>query len=75
MPDADPITPSAPRGLKLFVWPEHQRDYTAGVAFALAHDEAEARRLIREHPDNYEEPSGEPIVTDQPFGYSRAGGG
>lgn len=62
------------RPMKLYVWPEFQRDYSSGVAFALARDEAEARRLIREHPDCYEEPTGDPIVTDQPFGFARSGG-
>lgn len=32
--------------LKLFVWENVLRDYTAGIAFALAHDADEARRLI-----------------------------
>ena len=62
-------------GLKLFLWPEHQRDWTSGVAFALAHDETEARALIRAHPDNYQEPDGSPQVIDEPFGFSRYGGG
>jgi hypothetical protein len=32
--------------LKLFVWEDVLSDYTPGVAFALAHDADEARRLI-----------------------------
>jgi hypothetical protein len=32
--------------LKLFVWEGVLRDYTPGIAFALAHDADEARRLI-----------------------------
>lgn len=62
-------------GLRLYVWPEHQRDWTSGICFALAHDEAEARALIRAHPDNYMEPDGPPEIHDAPVGYSRSGGG
>ena len=61
-------------GLKLFLWREHQRDYSPGVCFALAHDEAEARELIRQHPDNYQEPEGPPEVHEAPMGFSRYGG-
>lgn len=61
--------------LKLFLWPEHQRDWSAGVCFALAHDEAEARELIRQHPDNTQEPEGAPEVHTAPMGFSRWGGG
>lgn len=32
--------------LKLFVWPETLSSYTCGIMFALAHDEAEAKKLI-----------------------------
>lgn len=32
--------------LKLYVWTEFSPDYTNGLAFAIAHDEGEARRLI-----------------------------
>lgn len=61
--------------LRLFVWPEFQRNYTAGVAFALAADETQARALIRAHPDCHEEPAGAPLVVDEPFGFARSGGG
>lgn len=63
--------------MKLYLWPDHQRDWTAGVCFAIAEDEGQARDLIRQHPDNYQEPSGSPEVheLDEPFGFSRAGGG
>lgn len=60
--------------LKLYLWTEHQRDWSSGVCFALAHDEAEARELIRAHPDNYQEPVGSPEVIDGPFGFSKGGG-
>jgi hypothetical protein len=61
----------------LYLWPDHQRDWMSGVCFALALSEAEARRLICAHEDNYEEPVGAPLVLpiDKPFGFSRSGGG
>ena len=34
------------KDLKLYVWQEVFCDYTCGIAFALAHDEEEARHLI-----------------------------
>lgn len=34
--------------LYLFVWENFCRDYTPGLAFAIAHDEAEARKLVEE---------------------------
>lgn len=64
-----------PGGLRLYLWPNHQPDWTLGVAFALAGDEEEARRLIRAHPDNILEPEGAPEIHDEPFGFSRYGGG
>ena len=32
--------------LKLFVWTDFARDYTGGLAFAIAKDENEAREMI-----------------------------
>lgn len=32
--------------LKLFVWTDHDSDYTSGLAFAVARDEAHARKLV-----------------------------
>ena len=32
--------------LRLFVWTDFSPDHTSGLAFAIANDEAEARRLI-----------------------------
>ncbi|KKU98267.1 MAG: hypothetical protein UY28_C0004G0005 [Candidatus Amesbacteria bacterium GW2011_GWB1_48_13] len=32
--------------LKLFVWTEFSPDYTSGLAFAIAKDEPEARKLV-----------------------------
>jgi hypothetical protein len=38
------------RGLKLFIWMGFCPDYTSGLAFAIAKDEAEARKLVeKEH--------------------------
>ena len=34
--------------LKLYVWTDFCRDYTPGLAFAIAHDEVEARKLVCE---------------------------
>lgn len=34
--------------LKLFVWTDFCRDYTPGLAFAIAKDEANARKQIEE---------------------------
>lgn len=32
--------------LSLYVWTDFSCDYTSGLAFAIAHDETEARNLI-----------------------------
>lgn len=32
--------------MKLFIWTNFRRDHTAGLAFAIAKDEADARRQI-----------------------------
>lgn len=43
------LTPKAvrvPKLLKLFIWTEFCTDYTSGLAFAIAADEEEARRMI-----------------------------
>jgi hypothetical protein len=32
--------------LRLFVWDNHCPDYTSGLAFAIAMDEADARKII-----------------------------
>ncbi|GAG27365.1 unnamed protein product [marine sediment metagenome] len=34
--------------LKLFIWTEFCPDYTSGLAFAIAKDETDARKLIEE---------------------------
>ena len=34
------------RRLRLFVWTHFSPDYTSGLAFAIAKDETEARRMI-----------------------------
>jgi len=33
--------------LKLFIWTGFNRDYTEGLAFAIAKDETEARKLVK----------------------------
>jgi hypothetical protein len=35
--------------LKLYVWTGFSPDYTSGLAFAVARDEADARSLIEKH--------------------------
>ena len=36
--------------LKLFIWSDFSPDYTPGLAFAIAKDETEARKLVtKEH--------------------------
>ncbi len=32
--------------MKLFVWRDFRRDYTPGIAFAMANTEAQARKII-----------------------------
>lgn len=34
--------------LKLFIWTDFGSEYTKGLAFAIARDEADARKLIEE---------------------------
>lgn len=39
--------------MKLFIWTEFSPDWSGGLAFAIAKDEAEARKLvIKEHGYN-----------------------
>lgn len=35
--------------LKLFIWTNFCRDYTEGLAFAIAKDEAEARKMVEKY--------------------------
>jgi hypothetical protein len=35
--------------LKLFVWEDFAPDWSGGLAFAIAHDETEARKMIEEN--------------------------
>ena len=35
--------------LRLFVWTDFSPDYTSGIAFAIAHDETDAREQIAEY--------------------------
>ena len=42
---------SMPKGkLRLFVWTHFSPDYTSGLAFAIACDEADARKMIQAEP-------------------------
>jgi len=34
--------------LKLFIWTDFSPNYSGGLAFAIAHDETEARKLVEE---------------------------
>ena len=43
--------------MKLYVWEDVLYDYTAGIVFAIAHDEEEARRVVAEE-------AGEPVNPD-----------
>ena len=69
--------------LKLYVWPEFQRDYAAGLAFAIAHDSDEARRLIAGaylpgfSPEDLYSLAANPEVFELnvPIAFARAGGG
>ena len=47
--------------LKLYVWEDVLSDYTAGLAVILAHDEGEARRIMKEKFPDY-------VVKNLPFG-------
>jgi hypothetical protein len=35
--------------LRLFIWTGFSPDYSSGLAFAIAHDETEARKLIEKY--------------------------
>ena len=63
--------------LKLYVWTGFCRDYSAGLAFAIAHDEVEARKLVAEEcgwePMNWGDLSIHPLTS--PIAKSACGGG
>lgn len=64
--------------LKLYVWKDYSRDYTAGMAVALAHDAEEARDLIaEEHGRRDESLANRPleINLDEPVAFYVTGGG
>lgn len=65
--------------LRMFVWTDVLRDYTAGLAVALAHDENEARALLRADPEipryAWEEFDKTPDVYDTPTVVWVHGGG
>ena len=66
-----------PPGLKLYVWHKSLIDWTAGVMFALAASEDEAKALILKDcsyiPDN--EWERDVTVYDKPAGFAVWGGG
>lgn len=62
--------------LKLFVWESVMHDYSAGIAFALAHDSEEARKLIEKkmgylHGDL----ANSPRIVETSEGFGICGGG
>lgn len=63
--------------LKLFVWEGFSPDYTDGLAFAIAKDEAEARSLITEAcgyaPSTWGELSVRPLTRKVAFAVSGGG--
>lgn len=68
--------------MKLYVWEDVLTDYTAGIAFALAETEDEARALIWESLGRELGPEVEPglygpptHVLDTPRGFAHWGGG
>lgn len=67
--------------LKLFVWKDVLCDWTCGVVFALAKSEEQARQLILEDGEDWEQNvlkssiSGSPEVYDSPKGFHIWGGG
>lgn len=69
--------------LKLYVWTEFQRDYTLGLAFAIAHDSEEARRLVAGaylsgfSPEDLDSLAARPLVfeLDTTIAFARTGGG
>jgi len=67
--------------LKLFVWENIRRDYTAGIGFAMAHNIEEARQKIKEQSEDWEweaykgELMDEPKIYDKPYGTWISGGG
>lgn len=63
--------------LKLFVWQDVLRDYTAGIVFALAENADKARKLVRDVHGEYVESeiSREPEVFDSPVAFAQWGGG
>ena len=68
----------AKKKLKLFVWDDYARDYTSGLAVALAYDSDEARDLIvKEHGWRCVELANTPEVyeLDKPIAFYVSGGG
>jgi len=71
-------TPPEPIGpLALYVWTGFSPDYTDGLAFAIAHNEGEARRLVVEAMgfDTSTWGTLEVLPLDQPTAFAVSGGG
>jgi len=66
------------KALKLYVWQNVLRDYSAGLAVVLAHDEDEAREIMkRDFPEYIAEqlPFSNVEVVTEPTGFYVYGGG
>lgn len=64
--------------MKVFVWREFARDYTSGMAVAIANDVEEARRLVNDDmPYSGEDLAADPEVYEltEPVAFTVAGGG
>jgi len=68
---------TVPKKLYLFVWSEFAPDYSSGLAFAIATDEAKARKLIIKK-QGYEPTTWghvQRFPTNRSIAFSRHGGG
>jgi hypothetical protein len=62
--------------LKLFVWTSHMTDWTEGLAFAIAPNEAEARKMIKgdgAEPSDWGDLAVYPLT--KPIAFAVCGGG
>lgn len=71
------MTTKTKNKLKLFVWEGFSPDYTDGLAFAIAKDETEARKLVAEiygfEPSNWGELTVKPLTRKVAFAVSGGG--
>jgi hypothetical protein len=65
------------RVLRLYVWPQFSPDYTAGLAFAIATTEEQARQAIEQRLGFTPADWGPVEIHDatDPVAYARTGGG